>query len=170
VRIDHDYIGHVRVESVGRGAVREAEFHNLDFGLALPKDDEPKIDKPEPSSISLKRSRYESNGSARIVGGPSSIALRPNIVFLEDGKPCGRESIAGDHAYELWPEMFRRDRLEATPRQLDEHMYYVPCSICRRTLFQIEQEGLLLTCDPKVCGRRPDRSNYVWGADVPPIS
>jgi hypothetical protein len=169
VRIDHDYIGHVRVESRGAGAVREAEFHNLDYGLALPRQGNPENYEPEQPTTPTKRGRSTLVGSARILGDAGSIALRPNSVISEDGRPCGREAVAGDLAYETWPEMFRSDRLEATPRQFDEHMYYVPCAICRRTLFQIEQEGLLLTCDPKVCASRKDHSTHIWGEVTPAV-
>lgn len=34
-----------------------------------------------------------------------------------------------------------------TPKQQDEMMYYVPCSICKRTIFEILEEG----CDHPVC-------------------
>jgi molecular chaperone DnaK len=153
ISIDHDYVAHVHVSSRGREAETRAEFHRLDFGLAIPPDGSANAKSP------LMDDRLPSPGlarSARIVGLKGSVAMRPNIV-PEDSENA-RHSVAGDLAYRIWPGMFNPDRPEASARQREEHLYYTPCSKCGRKLFQIEQEGPLPICPPGICyQKRPVR-------------
>lgn len=150
VSIDHDYVAHVHVSSLGRGAEAHTEFHSLDFGLAIPAGAGRAADGRVRSDAAAATVPA---GSARIVGPPRSVAMRPNV--LPAGSSNARQAVAGDLAFKLWPGMFSPDHPEATPRQRDEHLYYTPCSLCGRSLFQIEEEGLLPTCRPGVCSPRP---------------
>ncbi len=152
VSIDHDYVAHVHVASLGRGAEATTEFHRLDFGLAIPAGAGRSADgkgRGETSANSVPA------GSARVTGPRRSVAMRPNVLPAEGFD--ARHAVAGDLAFKLWPGMFSPDRPEATPRQREEYLYYTPCSLCGRSLFQIEEEGLLPTCRPSICSPKPRR-------------
>lgn len=150
VTIDHDYVAHVHVASNGRGAEIRAEFHRLDFGLAIPPGTGRAAEGKALDGASTPTAHA---GSARVAGLSRSVAMRPNVMLA--GSSDGRHAVAGDLAFKLWPGMFNPDRPEATPRQRDEHLYYTPCSLCGRSLFQIEDEGLLPMCRPGVCSPPP---------------
>jgi hypothetical protein len=60
-----------------------------------------------------------------------SVTIRSNVV-LDPGR---WDLVPGELLYELR----RMDR--ATRLQRDEHMYYAPCSICRRTIVEINLNG-----------------------------
>ena len=149
VTIDHDYVAHVHVASRGRGAEMRTEFHRLDFGLAIPAG----MGQPaDGKALDGADASFAPVGSARVVGPSGSVAMRPNVLM--SGRSDERHAVAGDLAFKLWPGMFNSSRPEATPRQRDEHLYYTPCSLCGRSLFQIEAEGLLPTCRPGICSPR----------------
>lgn len=150
LRIDHDYVAHVHVSSRGRGAEAKAEFHRLDFGLAIPAADP---QRPEGPLEGNSKPRAVAAGSARIAGPRRSVAMRPNVLPAES--PDARQAVAGDLAFKLWPGMFSPDRPEASPRQREEHLYYTPCSLCGRSLFLIEEEGPLPSCRPGICTPNP---------------
>ena len=153
VSIDHDYVAHVHVASLGRGAEARTEFHRLDFGLAIPAGTGQaanwmEVDGASPNDVP--------SGSAQIIGSRRSVAMRPNV--LPTGTSDARQAVAGDLAFKLWPGMFNPDRQEATEQQRAEYLYYTPCSLCRRSLFRIQDEGLLPTCHPAVCSPQPRRA------------
>jgi hypothetical protein len=154
VRIDHDYIAHVHVSSLGRGMASAGEFHRLDFGLALlgRNDLAPKDQKGDPNADAKVPA-----GSARIRGTEGAVARRPNVLSARERNP--KLVVAGDLAAKEWPNMFNPDHPQATPRQFQEMLYYIPCVFCRRTLYQIENEGLIArcilgTCDGGKSGRK----------------
>jgi hypothetical protein len=67
---------------------------------------------------------------------PGAVIIRSNIV-LAHGRTDAifAEFIPGELLHRM-PYMPR-----PTPRQHDEQMYYVPCSICRRTVMEINLTG-----------------------------
>lgn len=145
VRLDHDYVAHVQIRSQGRGAVAEAEIHRLDFGLAMlsaPMDSDPN---GAATAAGLSFRRAKPNGNARIHGKPGAVAFRPNILPF-DGMANLRHAVAGDVARIFWSSMFNPDAPEATPYQRREALYYTPCAVCRRNLYQIEAEGRVEKC------------------------
>jgi hypothetical protein len=93
-------------------------------------------------------------GTAQIRGSAGAVAFRPNIVPVEKGTALTRDAVAGDVANKFWPRMFNPDFPEATRRQRDEAMYYVPCAVCGRNLFQIETEGPVAGCGAKCFPQR----------------
>jgi hypothetical protein len=62
---------------------------------------------------------------------PGEITVRSNVV-LESGR---WDLVPG----ELFHALRRMDK--ATRLQHDEHMYYEPCSVCRRTIVEINLKG-----------------------------
>jgi hypothetical protein len=156
VSIDHDYIAHVHVASLGRGAEASSEFHRLDFGLAIaagagrPADGRALGD-AGPTDVPA--------ASASVAGPRRSVTMRPNVLPAESSN--ARQAVAGDLAFKLWPEMFNPHRPEATPRQLNEKLYYTPCSLCRRSTFQMEEQGPLPTCPAGTCSLKPGTTRAV---------
>ncbi len=137
--IDSDYIAHVEVHSRGRDAKMAAEFHRLDFGLALPYRSDKPEDDPGEGNPALKP-EGSSDGGRR--GGPG-VAFRVNVVRAEDAD--NRRVVSGDLAYDLWPGMFDV-RGEASSRQREEQMYYRSCSYCGRSAYDIGRNGRAKAC------------------------
>jgi molecular chaperone DnaK len=137
--IDSDYIAHVELHSLGRDARVTAEFHRLDFGLALPyRSDGSKDD--QGGRNSERKPEGQSGGRQ---GGPS-IAFRVNVATAEDTD--NRRVVSGDLAYDLWPAMFDVRVHEASPRQREEQMYYRSCSYCSRSAYDISRNGRADAC------------------------
>lgn len=66
---------------------------------------------------------------SRRTGG--EITVRSNVVL----EPARWDLVPGELLHEL------RRMGKATRLQHDEHMYYMPCSICRRTIVEINLSG-----------------------------
>ena len=149
VRLDHDYVAHVQIRSQGRGAIAEAEIHRLDFGLAMlsPLSDPDGDGATDEAGTSAKAARPQ--GAARIQGKAGAVAFRPNIVPLDSKAADLRHAVAGDVARIFWAGMFNPDAPEATLRQRREALYYTPCAVCRRNLYQIQVEGPVKQCGPR---------------------
>ena len=154
VRLDHDYVAHVQIRSLGRGAVAEAEIHRLDFGLAmLPTPSESDAGgATDKAGSSAKAPKPQ--GTARIHGKAGTVAFRPNIVPFPGNTVNLRHAVAGDVARLFWPDMFNPDAPARTQRQHDEAMYYTPCAMCGRNLYQIEAEGAAEKCGPQCFPQR----------------
>lgn len=155
VRLDHDYVAHVHVTSVGRGAVAEGEIHRLDFGLEiLPTPAEGDADGRGTDAGGSSGEMTRLTGTAPIKGKIGAVAFRPNIASSGEHRGNLRHAVAGDVARKYWPAMFNPDHPEATRRQHDEAMYYIPCAMCGRNLYQIEAEGAAEKCSPQCFPQR----------------
>lgn len=62
---------------------------------------------------------------------PGDVTVRSNVVM----EPHRWDLVPGELLHTL------RRRTKATRLQHDEHMYYVPCSICHRTIVEINLNG-----------------------------
>ena len=133
VRIDHDLIATVSAQSQLRGDIREAEIHDLEFGLGLPPSDDSSAKSAERSA--RKNAKAELGGNGGKVGAKEAgtVRVRSNVT-------------ASEHAWELVPgEIVQRFRsmadLQLTRQQRAEKMYYEPCCLCHRTIHHIERDG-----------------------------
>jgi hypothetical protein len=149
IRLDHDYVAHVRIESKGRGAVSAAEIHDLDFGLALLPALVSGSTDDIGTSTSAAMKAAKPVGTAPIRDRVGAVAFRPNIVSADRDSINLRHTVAGDVARKFWPGMFSADAPDRTPRQHKEAMYYAPCAVCGRNAYQIEVEGAGPKCQSR---------------------
>jgi molecular chaperone DnaK (HSP70) len=136
VRINHDLIATVSAESQLARSKREKEIHDLEFGLGL-DGHEAGLDgtgienqlaqAPNAQEPTITRSQSDSRDAVRV---------RSNVTV-------------GQHDWDLVPgEIVQKHRPITdqflTSLQRAEKMYYVSCSECGRTIYEIERDG----CDP----------------------
>jgi hypothetical protein len=152
ISIDHDYVANVHVRAGNRGSEGGGEFHRLEFGLALGHALRSVPAESKGSDESTSRS-FSKTGSARVGAGVGSVAFRPNVAVVTSSAQ-ERSCVAGDLAHAIWPDMFNKDRPEATVHQIAECAYYSTCSYCNRTAFQIERFGPIAECNGRGCYRR----------------
>ncbi len=135
VRIDHDLIATVSAESKLVQSKRVKEIHDLEFGLGL--DGQIAAATAEANKAV---SDLADNGTPLLGQGqghlPGAVRVRSNVT-------------RGLHDWDLVPgEIIQKYQPTAdqflTPLQRAEKMYYVPCSECGRTIYEIERDG----CDP----------------------
>ena len=148
IQIDHDYVATAYVESGNRSAKNQAEFHRLEFGLAIGRAAGQATTDPEPKNE--VKPVGPARGAARISARNGAVAFRPNVAPIE-GWQQDRSIVAGDLAYELWPSMFDRNQPQATPHQLEEQNYYRKCGPCQRTAYEIEAFGPVEECRTRLC-------------------
>ncbi|MER9971187.1 Hsp70 family protein [Mesorhizobium sp. M0060] len=150
--IDHDYVAKASLRSTARGDVREAEFHDLDFALALPHND------GDPAKHSDKHSD-KPNGSAAgptpIAAGLVNVVQRTNIVFSpgdDDRVDAFWRFVPGDIIGEYQSGYFDVRSTLATTRQHEERDFYQPCASCKRLLTEIKAVGPIEVCRGRRCG------------------
>jgi len=151
LQIDHDYVITATLRSTGRGAQTKAEFHDLDFGLALPAHGEPRGgrgadgDKPD-----------EGGPLAHIPSARSNVAQRVNVALAVEGPGADDELwrvVPGDIVTTWRPNHFDNRTSQASKRQNEERSFYVPCARCRRLISQIKAEGPVEECRGRPCGK-----------------
>lgn len=115
VSIDDDLILYARATSSDVKDVGEAEYHDLEFGITLPRelgdgghDDSPDIDDDE---------QHESG----------TLSVRANISAERDNA-----LIPGEVLYRFDRRAFDPRFGRATRDQVREHLYYQPCAVCKR--------------------------------------
>ena len=159
VQIDHDYIAHVSLRSLGRGDAVEAEFHELEFGLALPSDPPSRSKPPAGAEAGRtgKTGRSKGKGKRPRAGKatpPSGarLALRSNISEVRsNAQPWNL--VPGDIVLRWQPNLLDTRNREASALQRDEANYYIPCSRCRRTLYQIRNDEPVEECQQYQCSQ-----------------
>ncbi len=139
VNIDHDFVATVIAKAMMAGDTCGREIHDLEFALEIGKA----ADRIKP--INDKKSSLGKQPVQKVPVNPISrshmegaIKLRSNIVL----SPNAIDLIPGDFDNQIWHEIQNANPLwQLTPRQHDEKMYYIPCSICRRTIHEINLHG-----------------------------
>lgn len=137
IQIDHDYIAHVSLKSLGRASLVESEFHDLDFGLALPLESKIEDDGFDEETIGNTDPHSASSGGT---------SLRSNISTFENWK-----LVPGDIVTRWKSGFLNATSNEATNTQRIENMYYRPCVKCHRTSYQITKEGPIELCRQVNC-------------------
>ncbi len=151
LQIDHDYVVTATLRSTGRGAQTKAEFHDLDFGLALPTSGEPRGgrgmggDKPDVGGAIAHKPSARAN-----------VVQRVNVALAVEGPGADDELwrvVPGDIVTTWRPDHFDNRTSQASKRQSDERSFYIPCSRCRRLISQIKAEGPIEECRGRRCGQ-----------------
>jgi hypothetical protein len=146
LKIDHDYIATLTLESTARKAkAAKLEFHDLDFALALPTTgDIPVNGDRGPGAI-------DDPGTGRSLRSmpKGNLALRTNLGVWSNRSSEVRPLVPGDLAESWWPNYFDVQSTEPTPRQRSERNFYLPCSRCQRLDTEIRAEGCAM------CGLAP---------------
>jgi molecular chaperone DnaK (HSP70) len=150
VQIDHDYVAHVSLRSKLRGKAVEAEFHELDFGLALPTNEADTETPDEEGETGQGGGEQEMNqqqeGEHTSTHRPK-IALRSNISDIEKWR-----LVPGDIVKTWKPNFLIKDSKEPTDLQREEEMYYTKCVYCHRTEYKIRTQGAIDACYRYRCG------------------
>jgi hypothetical protein len=141
------------LRSLGRGVSAQVEFHQLDFGLALPM--EPAL---PAASTPTSRTPVVETGSAKppqLRSAPrSNITLRSNLVPTEKelrATIADWRLVPGD-IVKQWQTDFLGPRFhELSEMQMEERNYYLPCSRCGRMLYAIRTEGPNEVCERVRC-------------------
>jgi hypothetical protein len=114
--IDENLILRVSGRSLNVKGIGIAEIHDLEFALSLSPDKEFWLGDQTSNMIEIEEG--ENN--------PGSIAMRSNISNFEDKK-----FVPGEVLYKFDPGYF--DTRAYPPQfQVEERLYYEPCSACRR--------------------------------------
>ncbi|OSJ19456.1 hypothetical protein BST63_15485 [Bradyrhizobium canariense] len=151
LQIDHDYVANVILRSTGRGDEKQFEFHDLEFGLALPT---PRA-LADPDGTTNSTVGGEGAGRAKAIP-TSNLVQRTNVaIHLPDRSRQDNlwQVVPGDLVAKWRSAHFDVRSSEATPRQLTERNFYIPCMRCRRHVSQIKAEGPVSECRG-TCGLR----------------
>jgi hypothetical protein len=149
LHIDHDYVATVKFSSTGKGSKAIAEFHDLDFGLALPRGDGPK--KSDRTGGDVEKG---GGNVPRATLKKTNVTQRPNIVMMkapaESKDPLWR-LVPGDIVSKWRPGHFDNRTATSTERQNEELGFYIPCASCQRLISQILAEGPTEACRGRSC-------------------
>ncbi len=151
LKIDFDYIATVILRSTGMGAEVSATFHNLDFGLALPGSRS-----VTPTEDPAGRGTRTTRGPAMMVATTkSTVTQRTNVAVDDDGEITHSELwrfVPGDIVMTWQDDYFDTRSGQASPRQIEERSFYVPCSRCGRLESRIRADGPVEECRGRPCG------------------
>ncbi|MGU3476562.1 Hsp70 family protein [Methylobacterium sp. D48H] len=149
LQIDQDYIVTVVLRSTAMKEEVRAEFHDLDFGLALPTPNS--VDEDEGSAGGGRK-----RGTSTIVTNErSNVTRRTNIAInLEGGARAHDELwrlVPGDIVKQWRPHHFDNRTPNSSNRQNIECWYYVPCPTCGRSDTIMKLEGPIAACRGRSC-------------------
>lgn len=149
VRIDHDFVAHVSLHSKGRGGSLQAELHDLEFGLSLPRGDGG-VEQREGGGATgepqeANKTQNTSKG-ARASVASSNVQLKSNVSVEEKW-----QLVPGDLVKSWKPLFLVTTSRDATIVQREEAMYYERCSRCYRTEYEIRTHGPIDTCHDYQC-------------------
>ncbi len=151
LQIDHDYVATVVMCSTGRGAEVRSEFHDLEFGLALPVNHSAEAGgDPEGRHGKPKRGPASVAAAAK-----STVTQRTNVAVDVDGA-LSRDDlwrlVPGDILARWRPHHFDNRTATISKRQSLERYFYTPCARCKRLESQIRAEGPVEECRGRRCG------------------
>lgn len=129
VKIDHDLVATVWATSSMVGHRSEREIHNLEFGLSMAQQNAGGNTKSDETQV------QQASKAAMFKAEAGAIKFRSNIVRGNQSWDLVPGDLVGRYKDKLPP------RWQRTRRQCDEEMYYVPCTYCSRTWYQIRLEG-----------------------------
>ena len=138
IEIDDNLILNARVLSTLRGHTVEEAVYDLEFGLGLGSDGSGNT-----GSATEDASGGGPQGTMRTVS-LGAVQLRSNITWREEEW----DLVPGEIVEKYRPHHLD-SRLRTNPRQISEKMYYVPCSVCKRNIYEINRNG----CNEISCAR-----------------
>jgi hypothetical protein len=148
--IDHDYVASVLLRSTGRRAERREEFHDIDFGLALPVPGRGGFAGGEGAGASGPK------GSSPASATRTNLTQRTNVAIDDDGRLRHEDLwrlVPGDLVAAWRASHFDNRTATASDRQNKEREFYLPCSRCGRLLTQIKAEPPVEECRGRTCGK-----------------
>jgi molecular chaperone DnaK len=116
VSVNEDLILTAVAWSLNQKGRVEAEIHDLEFALATPGN----------KSAWIQVGVFDDDTAEGASGDAGGLAMRSNLAVREDDS-----LVPGEVMYAINPHYFRRER-NPSQVQVDEHLYYEPCSYCRR--------------------------------------
>ncbi len=146
LQIDHDYVVRVTLRSTGRRDESSQEFHDLEFGLALPTEDGNGNREADTMSGTGARGAGEAKALAT-----SNLIQRTNVAVVEANEKRVDlwRVVPGDliEANPNWrPRHFESGSGRATERQKIERWFYYSCPRCGRSESQLNEEGPIAKC------------------------
>ena len=151
VQIDHNYIARVSLSSKLRNEAVNDEFHNLDFGLALPTDEAPgnaQENRNDRKELTPGHQTNTSDGISR-----ANISLRSNVSNDDEKSYDEKWGLVPGDIVESWaPGYFGGGFKRGSKFQRNEKMYYEKCGNCHRTRYEINQQGAIEICRISDCG------------------
>ena len=137
----------VVLRSKGRQAERSEEFHNIDFGLALPLPSR----EGDAGGVGANGAKGTSPASA----SRTNLTQRTNVA-VDDGGRLRHDDlwrlVPGD-IVATWREgHFDRRGTAPSERQKKERDFYLPCSRCGRLVSQINADPPVEACRGRPCG------------------
>ena len=157
VQIDHDYIARVSLSSKMRMEAVEAEFHDLDFGLALPADGVPGTVQENQNHRKDFAPGNQTNTSDGTSG--ANISLRSNVSMDDEKSHDEKWGLVPGDIVESWqPNYFGRRFNRGSKFQRNEKMYYEKCGHCHRTRYEIDRQGVTELCRISGCGIASSRA------------
>ena len=136
LQIDHDYVGKLTLTSSTQGDRTSFEFHDLEFGLAIPGPISPDVDDPQ---VHEKAATAAGRQVKPLPLG--NVTSRANVAVLDGEIGKRRQVVPGDLARRWWPSYFDVQSREPTARQREEDAFYTECALCRRLPTQFNAEG-----------------------------
>lgn len=116
VEIDDNLILHASARSLNKKDLAEDEIHNLEFGLSFPAEYS-KLNELDELVGLVNLESHE----------PGSLVFRSNIAASNKHKI----TVPGELLYQFDPHYFE-SRMDPPQIQVDERMYYIPCTYCGR--------------------------------------
>lgn len=120
VRVDDNLILRAGALSMNKRDQDSAEIHDLEFSLGLPNASK------DPAPASRESAGGEGDPARPSVVERGALVARSNIAADQN-----EVNVPGELMYEANPLYFDR-RHEAPEIQIQERLYYAPCSICQR--------------------------------------
>jgi hypothetical protein len=118
VSINEDLVLAVVAWSLNQKGREEAEVHDLEFALATPGS----------KSGWLRAGLMDADAGERTLNEPGDLVMRSNLADREDGS-----LVPGEVMARLDPTYFWTHTGRPPPQiQVDERLYYAPCSMCQR--------------------------------------
>ncbi|WP_424946409.1 Hsp70 family protein [Candidatus Spongiihabitans sp.] len=118
ISVDDNLILKAQARSLNKQSLAEEEVHNLEFGLSFPTTTGDLLEEGAEESVNVSEGVIENEAG--------SIVFRSNITNREDNS-----LIPGELLYSYDPYYF--DKRHDPPRvQVQERLFYEPCSRCRR--------------------------------------
>ena len=116
IEIDENLILRARARSTNEGHLMEAEIHDLEFALAFPGT----------GRSWLSEERAEGDDSSQVRHEAGALVMRSNVAADKNW-----DLVPGEVLYNLEPRRLDRGR-GAPDIQVQERLYYQPCSLCGR--------------------------------------
>lgn len=146
IQFDDNYIGSVTLKSSGMQETTTAEFHDLEFGLALPtpnhtidpdaprKDDIPLIGPAKPATNAVR--------------GVNTVRQRnvTSMHMASGSKDDLWRTVPGDVLQQYRREHFSTLAMRATEQQQRSRNFHLPCTRCGRVLTRMRMEGRVPEC------------------------